>query len=116
MTQTQDIHNDCQACEHSQTDRTAWFVVPIDYPRMYAIEYLADNAARTPIRVANGLTERRAIQIAQEHNTFLDLLEACKRDATLADVAIALTPTGKGRNRLTEINILRLAAIGKATN
>ncbi|KKN07557.1 hypothetical protein LCGC14_1065780 [marine sediment metagenome] len=43
-----------------------------------------------------------------------DLLMACKRDSLLADIATAQTPTGDLRNRLTEINILRLAAIQKA--
>lgn len=43
-----------------------------------------------------------------------DLLDACKRDALLAAVAISKTPTGDQRNKLTEINILRLAAIAKA--
>ena len=42
------------------------------------------------------------------------LLEALKRDSLLADTAILLTPTGPDRNRLTEINILRLAAIAAA--
>ncbi len=42
------------------------------------------------------------------------LLEACKRDAELANVAILLTPTGEHRNKLTEINILRLQAITEA--
>ncbi len=40
-----------------------------------------------------------------------DLLEALKRDAFLANQAILATPTGDLRNKLTEINILRLAAI-----
>lgn len=43
-----------------------------------------------------------------------DLLAACERDEELANVAISLTPTSDYRNRLTEINILRLAAIAKA--
>ncbi len=42
------------------------------------------------------------------------LLAACKQDAELANVAIVMTPTGKERNRLTEINILRLQAIASA--
>jgi len=43
-----------------------------------------------------------------------DLLDACERDALLANIAIAETPTGDLRNKLTEINILRIAAISKA--
>ncbi len=41
------------------------------------------------------------------------LLEACKRDAYLADSAILATLTGE-RNKLTQINILRLQAIAQA--
>jgi len=41
------------------------------------------------------------------------LLEACKRDSTLANQAISRTPPGPLRNELTEINILRLQAIAK---
>lgn len=43
-----------------------------------------------------------------------DLLRACERDALLAGIAISETPTGDLRNKLTEINILRLAAIAEA--
>lgn len=43
-----------------------------------------------------------------------DLLAALKRDALLADIAIAQTQTSDLRNKLTEINMLRLAAIAKA--
>ncbi len=43
-----------------------------------------------------------------------DLLAALERDAGLANAAIAATPTGKYRNKLTELNILRLEAIAKA--
>ncbi len=42
------------------------------------------------------------------------LLDACKRDAELANAAISSTPTGEYRDRLTEINILRLQAITEA--
>ena len=42
------------------------------------------------------------------------LLAACKRDAALANIAIAATPSGPHRVRLTEINILRLQAIAEA--
>ena len=42
------------------------------------------------------------------------LLAACERDAELANAAILATPTGDYRNKLTEINILRLQAIAKA--
>lgn len=59
------------------------------------------------------LTEENAIEILRRWNSYPDLLKACKRDAELANVAIAATPTGKDRNKLTEINILRLAAIAK---
>ena len=40
-----------------------------------------------------------------------NLFNACKRDAELVDVAILGTPSGEYRNKLTEINILRLQAI-----
>ena len=43
-----------------------------------------------------------------------DLLKACERDALLADIAISATPTSDLRNKLTDINILRLDAITKA--
>lgn len=42
------------------------------------------------------------------------LYEACKRDAELANAAIIMTPTGEYRNKLTEINILRMQALSKA--
>ena len=42
------------------------------------------------------------------------LLDACKQDAELATQAINRTPSGPLRNKLTEINILRLQAIANA--
>jgi hypothetical protein len=47
-------------------------------------------------------------------NNFDNLLEALKRDEALAEAAIASTPTGEAREKLTEINILRLQAISEA--
>ena len=55
--------------------------------------------------------EREIAQLQQQRDA---LLETCKRDAELANAAISATPTGKYRNKLTEINILRLQAIAKA--
>ena len=43
-----------------------------------------------------------------------DLLEACKVASSVYGRMICRTPTGDERNRLTEQNILRLAAIAKA--
>ena len=47
-------------------------------------------------------------------NHYDNLLEACERDEGLATAAILLTPTGEHRNKLTEINILRMQAISLA--
>lgn len=44
-----------------------------------------------------------------------DLLEACKQACVAYDYIICSTPTGDERNKLTEQNILRMAAIAKAT-
>ena len=43
-----------------------------------------------------------------------EMYEALKRDELLANVAILATPSGPKRNKLTEINLLRLQAIAKA--
>ena len=43
-----------------------------------------------------------------------ELLAACERDAMLADHAILRTPTSPLRNKLTEVNLLRLKAISNA--
>jgi len=45
-----------------------------------------------------------------------DMYDALKRDELLANVAILATPSGPKRNKLTEINILRMKALAKAEN
>ncbi len=48
------------------------------------------------------------------HGLTSDMYEALKRDELLANVAILATPSGPKRNKLTEINLLRLQALAKA--
>ncbi len=78
-----------------------------------------ESKATSYIRVGNANVEVRA---CEEHlkitfnkiNSHKNLLDACIRDEKLATVAILSTPTGEHRNKLTEINILRLQAISLA--
>jgi len=71
------------------------------------------------IRVGNANIEVRA---CKEHlrivfnmlNNYTALLETCKRDEEFANLAILNTRTGPYRDKLIEINILRLASIDKA--
>jgi len=67
------------------------------------------------IQNAPGLIyQKSAAEITKRCNCFNELLDACKRDAELATQAVLRTPTGPLRNKLTEINLLRLKAITEA--
>ena len=64
---------------------------------------------------STGVSEANARHICKCVNSHEALLEAL-RDASFAfDAAIANTPTGRYREKLTELNILRLQAIKDAT-
>ncbi len=71
------------------------------------------------IRVENAKVEVRACEkhlkiVFNRINNYDNLLDACVRDEELATAAILLTPTGERRNKLTDINILRMQAISLA--
>ncbi len=78
-----------------------------------------ENWKKSFIRIDNANVEVRACEkhlkiVFNKLNSYDDLLNACIRDKELATAAILLTPTGEHRNKLTEINILRLQAIDLA--
>ena len=78
-----------------------------------------ENWRKSFIRVDNANVEVRACPehlkvVFNRINHYDDLLKACERDEELATAAILLTPTGEHRNKLTEINILRIQAISLA--
>ncbi len=66
-----------------------------------------------PMIAKDVVDEEHACRICQCVNAYKALLDACKRDAELADAAILSTPSGEYRNKLTEINILRMQAIAE---
>ena len=60
------------------------------------------------------IADANAKRICQCVNNFDALLDACKKASYVYDVAISETPTGLRRERLTELNILRMQAIQEA--
>jgi len=73
-------------------------------------EALKDNE----LQFAAGVDIKSVVEAVLIMAGWKDLLDACERDALLADISISATPTEDLRNKLTDINILRLAAITKA--
>ncbi len=73
---------------------------------------IQDNTAKGLCPVCD--PDQTKEQIKQLRASHAALLTALARDGALADAAISATPTGKYRNRLTELNILRLQAIKEA--
>ena len=73
-----------------------------------------DDRSRQIAELAESVEKLRedVLRVESSRDT---LLKACKRDEELANAAILATPTGEYRNKLTEINILRLEAIAAAT-
>lgn len=63
-----------------------------------------------------GHGEAAAIQEANANliSAAPDMYEALKRGELLANVSILATPSGPKRNKLTEINLMRLQALAKA--
>ncbi len=70
--------------------------------------------------IIKDISEDWALYLAKCCNAFEErgivktLLKTCIRDAELANVAILATPTGITREKLTEINILRVQTIAEA--
>ena len=61
------------------------------------------------VKKTRGLLDAQEILLAM--NSHKDLLTACEQASFVYDYLICRTPTGNERNKLTERNILRMAAI-----
>ncbi len=72
--------------------------------------YIRVGAANVEVRAC-----REHVKIVfNKLNNYDDLLEVCKKDEEFANLAILSVPTSSFRDHLTELNILRLAAIKRA--
>lgn len=75
---------------------------------------IAEARKDEPFSFAADVSVAEVVESVLEEVGFAEMLQLCKDMSLLADVAISATPTGEVRNRMTEINILRMDAVATA--
>lgn len=89
-------------------------VHPCNPGDIWQARYVITHEDETICAMVSTDDKAKADEIVRACNAHDDLLAACEKAQFVYDYAICRTPTGPERNKLTEQNILRMAAIAKA--